>query len=74
MLSLSYLFKQAHTLLYHPCESRSPEHNLVQLLRFCLTDLCGGVQLLRKNPKDRVELHMVLQHPWIIGNADPSVL
>lgn len=31
-------------------------------------------QLLVKHPKERLELHNVLQHPWIIGNADPAVL
>lgn len=31
-------------------------------------------QLLVKNPKDRMPLEQVLQHPWITGNADPAVL
>lgn len=31
-------------------------------------------KLLVKHPKERLELHNVLQHPWIIGNADPAVL
>lgn len=35
---------------------------------------CVCLQLLMKHPKERLELHNVLQHPWIIGNADPSVL
>ena len=36
-------------------------------------DLCY-VQLLVKHPKERMELHNVLQHPWIVGNANPAVL
>jgi hypothetical protein len=31
-------------------------------------------QLLVKHPKERMELHNVLQHPWIVGNANPAVL
>ena len=31
-------------------------------------------QLLVKNPKDRMPLEQVLQHPWITANADPAVL
>lgn len=31
-------------------------------------------KLLRKSAKERLELHNVLQHPWIVGNADPAVL
>jgi PIN domain nuclease of toxin-antitoxin system len=32
------------------------------------------LQLLVKSPKDRLPLEQVLQHPWIIANADPVVL
>lgn len=35
---------------------------------------CPIPQLLVKNPKDRMPLEQVLQHPWITGNADPAVL
>ncbi|PRW56777.1 Serine threonine- kinase Aurora-1 [Chlorella sorokiniana] len=31
-------------------------------------------KLLVKNPKDRMPLEQVLQHPWITANADPAVL
>ncbi|KAI7841735.1 hypothetical protein COHA_004601 [Chlorella ohadii] len=31
-------------------------------------------RLLVKNPKDRMPLEQVLQHPWITANADPAVL
>lgn len=31
-------------------------------------------KLLRRDPKQRLPLHMVLQHPWILGQANDSVL
>ncbi|PSC72353.1 Serine threonine-kinase Aurora-1 [Micractinium conductrix] len=31
-------------------------------------------KLLVKNPKERMPLEQVLQHPWILANADPAVL
>ncbi len=42
----------------------------------CCAKVCvfSCLQLLMKHPKERLELRNVLQHPWIIGNADPSVL
>ena len=32
------------------------------------------LQLLVKGPKERLPLEQVLQHPWIVANADPAVL
>ena len=32
------------------------------------------LQLLKKDPKERLELRQLLQHPWIVGNADTSTL
>lgn len=31
-------------------------------------------KLLRKSSRERLALHDVLQHPWIIENADPAIL
>lgn len=33
-----------------------------------------AMQLLVKNPRDRLPLEQVLRHPWIQANADPAVL
>jgi hypothetical protein len=31
-----------------------------------------AVQMLVKNSANRLPLHKVLEHPWIVQNADPS--
>ena len=46
-------------------------HTYLDMHKFSLTFLLLG-QLLVKDPSQRIPLKLVLSHPWIVANADPT--
>ena len=41
---------------------------------FLIEPLLAAMQLLVKDPRERLALNQVEQHPWIKANADPAIL
>ena len=59
------LISQVRSLQFFPCLVKKIAVQIQNLINCC-------TQMLVKNSAQRLPLHKVLEHPWIVQNADPS--
>jgi aurora kinase len=58
------------SLQFFPCLVKKMAVQIQIVISLNLINFC--TQMLVKNSAHRLPLHKVLEHPWIVQNADPS--
>jgi aurora kinase len=64
------LISQVRSLQFFPCLVKKMVIQMQIVISQNLINCC--TQMLVKNSAQRLPLHKVLEHPWIVQNADPS--
>jgi len=64
------LISQVRSLKFFPCLVKKMAVQIQIVISLNPINCC--TQMLVKNSAHRLPLHKVLEHPWIVQNADPS--